>query len=285
MSCGERRRAATESIGGIWVGDSISHVSARQHVHVAVAGSHCGRIAIGFAARAGVSSVLLHCAGVGKDGAGIGGLAVAEQVGLAAGAVDHFSARIGSGNDVYCHGVLGYVNSSALELGVRPGMTVREAAGLMVLGQSRVQGAGVSQRSGIPQARRVPAHNYGGRVVLADSASLIVASDVRHVVITGSHGGIVKERTIPEIAGGLVFNDAGLGKAASGISRLKLLEAWHVPAVTVAYWSARIGDAQDTLDHGIISFCNESAGRLGVLPGMTCRDAVFRLLRKRAADY
>ena len=53
---------------------------------VLVAGSHAGVIAAYYAARAGAGAVLLNDAGVGKDGAGIAGLAYLDAIGMAAAA-------------------------------------------------------------------------------------------------------------------------------------------------------------------------------------------------------
>jgi len=49
-------------------------------------------------------------------------------------------------------------------------------------------------------------------------------------------------------------------------------------AGTVAYTSARIGDAQDMWDHGVISHVNETARRMGLVEGQALRDALSRLV-------
>jgi hypothetical protein len=55
---------------------------------------------------------------------------------------------------------------------------------------------------------------------------------------------------------------------------LGLLESQELAACTVAHTSARIGDAQSTLDDGIISHVNAAAARMGIATGQRCVDAV-----------
>jgi hypothetical protein len=95
---------------------------------VLVAGSHAGVVSAWFAARSGARAVILHDAGVGKEGAGVAGLAWLESLGMAAAAVSHESARIGDGADVLANGVISHANGRARALGVAPGMPCREAA-------------------------------------------------------------------------------------------------------------------------------------------------------------
>jgi hypothetical protein len=73
------------------------------------------------------------------------------------------------------------------------------------------------------------------------------------------------------------FNDAGVGKDDAGIKALDLLEKKGVAAGVVAHTSARIGDAQDMWDNGIISYLNESAVRLGLCPGNKLKTSLTAL--------
>jgi hypothetical protein len=65
--------------------------------------------------------VALHDAGVGKDGAGIAGLDRLGDVGIAAVAVAHDSARLGDSDDVLAHGAIAHLNAAARALGLREG--------------------------------------------------------------------------------------------------------------------------------------------------------------------
>jgi hypothetical protein len=95
---------------------------------VLVGGSHAGIVSAWFAAQSGARAVILHDAGVGKDSAGVAGLAWLEKFGMAAAAVSHGSARIGDGADVLASGIISHANALARELGVAPGMPCKDAA-------------------------------------------------------------------------------------------------------------------------------------------------------------
>jgi uncharacterized protein YunC (DUF1805 family) len=75
----------------------------------------------------------------------------------------------------------------------------------------------------------------------------------------------------------VVFNDAGIGKDEAGIAALAMLQARGVPACAVAHTSARIGDALDTWQHGLISRVNAAAQALGLREGLGLRGALERL--------
>ncbi|MCK7491795.1 MAG: hypothetical protein MZW92_09125 [Comamonadaceae bacterium] len=90
--------------------------------------------------------------------------------------------------------------------------------------------------------------------------------------MSGSHGGISSARYAlaarPLLS---VFNDAGVGKDAAGLAALPFLQTHGLAACTVAHDSARIGEAESTLDDGVISHVNLLAQALGAgrpaLPG------------------
>lgn len=71
--------------------------------------------------RASPRLVVLSDAGVGKDRAGVAGLERLADVGVAAVAVRHDSARIGDADDLLANGAIGHVNAAAARLGVREG--------------------------------------------------------------------------------------------------------------------------------------------------------------------
>ncbi len=75
------------------------------------------------------------------------------------------------------------------------------------------------------------------------------------------------------------YNDAGIGVDEAGVSRLPALDARGIAAATVSAASARIGDARSTYEDGILSRVNARAAALGLVPGMTARDAVAMLRR------
>jgi len=123
--------------------------------------------------------------------------------------------------------------------------------------------------------RRVAAERGGRKVVLLDSISHVGAADGGHVVVAASHGGTsAAEYAAPCKLAAVFFNDAGVGKDKAGIAALAILE---VPAGTVSHMSARIGDAEDMWQHGVLSHVNAAAARLGLKSGERLQDAVARL--------
>ena len=122
------------------------------------------------------------------------------------------------------------------------------------------------------------ARGPNGWVLLADSITLLEPADAGAFVVSGSHGGtssaaFALEQPL-ELA---IFNDAGVGKDAAGIAALALLQERGVAAATVSHDSARIGDARDAWDCGIVSHVNEAARALGLAPGRPLQAALLRL--------
>lgn len=112
-------------------------------------------------------------------------------------------------------------------------------------------------------------------VVLLDSVTQTAAEHAGCVVVTGSHAGRSVVRYAAAVPATLyVFNDAGVGKDGAGIAALAELETLGVAAVAVAHTSARIGEALDTWQHGVVSTVNAAAARLGLAPGQRLRDAL-----------
>lgn len=119
-----------------------------------------------------------------------------------------------------------------------------------------------------------------------DSIAVVTPEMAGAVIVSGSHGGVSAARYVigmddkPHAA---FFNDAGVGKDQAGIVGLALLEGVGVIAATYSHESARIGDAADGLDSGIVSRVNESAMRAGLRAGQRVADAVARLRRLSAS--
>jgi hypothetical protein len=124
--------------------------------------------------------------------------------------------------------------------------------------------------------KRIVAGRGSRNVILMDSISHVDAGDAGHIVVSASHGGA----SGGEFAGqytlaAVFFNDAGVGKDEAGIAALRML---NVPAGTVSHLSARIGDAEDTWQNGVLSHLNASALSYGLSRGERLLDAVTRLL-------
>jgi hypothetical protein len=257
--------------------DSITELTAAHAGCVAVSGSHGGVIAAYYAARSGVRAALFNDAGIGRDAAGVAGLAYLEPLGVAAAAVDHRSARIGDGADTLACGIVTRVNALAAACGVAPGMTAAEAAERLRTAPGRITAPP-------PQHESRTVFTDGGIEIRAiDSVVLAQPEDAGAIIVCGSHGGLHGHR--PETALGVdarvaVFNDAGIGKDAAGTSRLPVLDARGIAALTVAASSARIGSARSTYCDGVISAVNPAAARLGAAPGGAVRDFLMLIKHK-----
>jgi hypothetical protein len=113
---------------------------------------------------------------------------------------------------------------------------------------------------------------------VVDSITELGPQDAGCLAVSGSHGGISSARYAlaarPLLS---VFNDAGVGRDAAGLAALSFLQTHGLAACTVAHDSARIGEAESTLDDGVISHVNLLAQALGVCVGQRCLDLVEAL--------
>lgn len=106
------------------------------------------------------------------------------------------------------------------------------------------------------------------RLVLLDSVTQVTPAHAGCLVVTGSHGGASVVRYARAVRAWLyVFNDAGVGKDDAGIAALALLDRDGIAAATVAHTSARIGEALDAWEHGVVSRLNAAAMALGLEVG------------------
>lgn len=116
------------------------------------------------------------------------------------------------------------------------------------------------------------------RVVIMDSITSVAPEDAGSIVVSGSHGGVSSggfALAVPLKAA--FFSDAGVGKDEAGIAALAMLQQCGVAAGAVSHTSARIGEARDVWEHGVISHLNPAARDLGLVVGERLRDAVTRL--------
>jgi hypothetical protein len=264
----------SDSQDAILVTDSITRLDAPQG-KVIVAASHGAIYAAYLAAKAQARAVILNDASVGRDGAGISGLAYLEGFDLPAAVIAHDSARIGDGADMIARGRISHANAPARALGVTAGQACRDAARLLRAASARTLAVPALTET----RRRLQA---GPPAVWAiDSASLTGPDDDGAIVITGSHGGLLGGRpdsALKSTPRAALFSDAGVGIDQAGISRLPALAARGIAAATVSAASARIGDAKSIYQDGVISHVNPVAAKAGARPGMTARDFVALFL-------
>ncbi len=116
-------------------------------------------------------------------------------------------------------------------------------------------------------------------VRVVDSITELGPQDAGCLAVSGSHGGISSARYAlaarPRLS---IFNDAGVGKDDAGLAALPFLQSHGLAACTVAHSSARIGEAQSTLDEGIVSHVNALAQALGVVVGQRCELVIDTLM-------
>jgi hypothetical protein len=256
--------------------DSVTRFGSDAAGRVCIGASHGGVYAAYLCAKAGLRGVVLHDAGIGKDGAGIAGLAYLDALAVPAAAIDHRSAVIGDGADCFGRGALSRVNAAAEAIGLRPGLPVREAAALLL------ERAPPAARPPPPaRESRFGLEGFGAAPVWAlDSASLLSEADRGAIAAIGSHGNVLGGQ--PETAAkadvfAALFNDAGLGPAGPGATRLPALDARGIAAATVSAASARIGDGRSTAADGVLSRVNATAARLGLREGMDAPAALALL--------
>lgn len=113
---------------------------------------------------------------------------------------------------------------------------------------------------------------------LVDSVAELGPSDRGCVAVTGSHGGLSAARYAAVVRPALcVFNDAGVGRDRAGIAGLPWLDALGLPACAVSHESACIGQAQSTLEHGVVSHVNQAARALGLEVGQALQPQLRRI--------
>jgi hypothetical protein len=247
---------------------------------VVVAGSHGGVYAAAVAAEFGLRGIILNDAGIGLDEAGIAGLALLDTHGLAAAAVSHSSARIGDATDMRARGIVSTVNQTAARLGCRPGRSAEWTAEQML----RAKPAPPA-RLDLSEARSLLLPGVTP-VWGLDSNSLVAASDIGSIVVTGSHGGLLGGMPATAIkfpVRAAVYNDAGGGIDRAGLGRLPALSALGIAAATVSAATAHIGEARSTWETGIISVVNDTALAAGAQIGERVPSFVSRLMQSHSS--
>lgn len=244
---------------------------------VLVGGSHAAIYTTYLTLKAGARAAIQHDAAIGRDRAGIAGLAWAEQFGFAMAAVDARTARIGDGADMLKRGTISAVNMQAAACKVEPGMSCSEAADLL--------------RSAGPRTSPVPMletrfeqtlPGTGRVIVMVDSIALALESDSGGIVVSGSHGGTPSDGYAAKVGPQLVlFNDAGFGADYAGIASLPILDQKGIAAAAVSAFSARIGNGRSTYYEGIISAANAGALALGAVIGTLAKDFVATAVGRR----
>lgn len=256
--------------------DSITDADEGHRGQVVVSGSHGGVYPAAIASIAGIRAVLFNDAGIGLEQAGVAGVLALAKTGMAAAAIDSRSCLIGSAEDALKRGFITTVNSVAARCGIEAGMPVDKAVQML---ENAPQPHGHLTK--IDESRiELPLEKTELKVLLVDSASLVVPEDRNRIIITGSHGSLIggnPSRALKATARIAVFNDAGVLSDKVGISRLPALDERGVAAVTVSHETARIGDARSAFETGVISMANKHAQQSNAIAGIKLRDWLLHL--------
>lgn len=114
--------------GRIILADSISFLNESHRGSVIVSGSHCSHTTFEWTKDLALKGVLQNDAGIGKENQGISALPLYDGAGIPAAAIDCMTAMIGNARDAWETGSISIANHVALQIGVRKGMNVQEAA-------------------------------------------------------------------------------------------------------------------------------------------------------------
>ena len=268
--------------GRILVFDSATYVGDFVAAHPATSGdcivnaSYAGVLCAKMVIAAKPSCVIgLDCA-IGKDGAGVAGLAFYEALGIPAAAADVMTAEMGNGRDLFEDGIVSRVNDSAEQLGIKPGMPVRDAAEAMLSGALRPSHWDPARR----EVMETDAET-GRSIVCTDSIAFALPEDrERNVLCTAGHTGrsvVGYFRDYRPWA--FICSDGGVGKNDSGTSALADVEPDGIPGASVDAMTARMGDGHSTFLDGVISAVNAPAAAKGVRVGQTAVEAARLLLK------
>jgi hypothetical protein len=246
--------------------------------NVLVSGSYGGEYNAYHAGKLGIRGVILNDAGVGKDGAGIRGLAYLDRVGLAAAAADARTCHIGDGDHMLAHGIVSHVNRAAAAQGCAPGETVRRCA-------ERLTDAPMidAPMPPIQGGRRHVVSRRPGElpVICLDAAPMLEPGDAGSIVVTGSHAALFRglpDDVIGPAVRAIFFSDAGVGWDGAGVARLPTLDERGIASGAASADSASIGDARSIYEWGVLSHVNRTAAALGASAGMSIRAFVGALL-------
>lgn len=247
--------------------------------HVLVSGSYGGEYNAFHAGKWGLRGVILNDAGVGRNRAGVRGLAYLDRVGLAAATADAHTCHIGDGEHMLEVGRISHINEAAARLGCSVGSSVRDCAERMSAGpvidapMPVIQGG---KRHLISDVAGQP------RVICVDAAPMLEGEDAGSIAITGSHAALFRGRpdgVIRVAVRAIFFSDAGVGLDQAGIARLPTLDELGIAAGTASADSAEIGSSLSIYHEGELSHVNQTAAALGATPGMRVKDFVASLVR------
>jgi uncharacterized protein YunC (DUF1805 family) len=257
--------------------DSAYHVEpANCELDVVVNASYCGVLPARFIGEHRPRATIGVDCGVGPAGAAIAGLWYLEALNIPAAVADVMTVRLGDGVDLYEKGIISFANRPATDCGLQRGMTVREAAHLLLSADP------AAPKPSEVTNRTIVDHGPDGRlVVCSDSIAFGLPEDRRNVLVTAGHTGRSAVPYLLKVSPfGFICSDGGMGRDGSGVAGLHEVEAQGLAGAAVDAHRACMGDGLSSYRDGVISAVNSLAATAGVAIGMTARDAARRLVSR-----
>lgn len=263
--------------------DSLGDIHTDNTCPILVCGSHCGDNGT-FARKlksCHVQAVFLNNAGIGKNNAGISGLGFYDAASIIACAVSHNSAKIGVAQDTWESGIITHTNTLAEAAGIQAGDSVQEAVTkisdlikpIEPVAEYADERTDSSQKA---QKKQRQIQINGVTITIADSITFLNADNAGDILVCGSHGGASAGHYAEQLQlKAAFFNDAGIGKNNAGTKSLDSLSEIGILACTVDCMSAEIFNAEDALENGIISVCNQLAKDKNIREKMTVKEAIM----------
>jgi hypothetical protein len=108
------------------------------------------------------------------------------------------------------------------------------------------------------------------RILAFSSSASATPDSAGNVLVSGSYGGEYNALHAAKWKiRGVVLNDAGVGRGNAGIKGLPYLDRIELAGATADAWTCHIADGEHMLAHGLISYVNESATKLGCRVGQS----------------
>jgi hypothetical protein len=221
-------------------------------------------------------------AGIGRDESGIGGLPLADRYGVPAASVSVFSCRMCAGRSVWFDGVISRSNETARAVGVWPGQSTAEAAGLMLAAQPGTARDLVNPfgDSDFPLLAGANGGIYGCWSMglprgdrRRDVFCVGTPVDTTMTVHMYNHG------VLPR---GVIGSDGGFGRDQMAVAGLGILRDMGIACAAVSHLTAVLGDARSIYEDGVVSITNALAEDCGVRAGMPARVAAALMLEAKA---
>ncbi len=242
---------------------------------IIIGGSFAGGPTVLEVLKLGVRGVIAHESGIGKNNKAIEGLVIAERNRIPAAAVATNSALVSNGKSV-SEGVISFANKPVQFMGVTKGMNAFEAAKLML--DSR-EGTKVTIQYTFDNQLKLVDQKGDTKVYTIWSIGLVKKPYPKDIFCVASHSGVAMAHyTLPVQPRAIFANDAGIAKDSSGVAGLKILDDYGIIAAGVKAMSAEIGNPTSTYEDGIISVVNKSAEQVGIIEGISVKDAIEILL-------